>query len=248
MHSIHCRDEMIFRSSSNFLGNVWRDWVIVDWGDEGKLPCHTMGFVELLSLSDSFKLNFGGVEDGDPGNCAIVECVDCLDEENNSKISDLFIPIGKEIGGFTGSDISHRKHCPVDVETFVAPVAVIPNLGGPPNHHFEVRERKLWAEDFCRWLEEPHLPPNHHTDSEEEEGDVAQKNFDDSINENGSTEEVQMFCVEFLEMALNSWKFARNSGKFAPFVFELCFSLFRNFAQFGSLESVRINQSVSFKP
>ena len=52
--SLH-RNGHIFRASSNFLKNVWRDWAMVDWaGDDGHLPCHFMGFIDLSDSPDDF--------------------------------------------------------------------------------------------------------------------------------------------------------------------------------------------------
>ena len=43
-----------------------------------------------------------------------------------------------------------------DVEAFVRPVAVIPDIGGPPNAYFVLKERSKWKSDFAQWLREPH--------------------------------------------------------------------------------------------
>ena len=47
MRTEHARDGQIFRASPRFRDHVWRDWVIVDWGDEGELPNEIWGFLDL---------------------------------------------------------------------------------------------------------------------------------------------------------------------------------------------------------
>ena len=47
----HKRDHVLFRAHPNFMGRgPWKDWVLIDWGAEGKLPCHICCFVDLTGL------------------------------------------------------------------------------------------------------------------------------------------------------------------------------------------------------
>ena len=46
----HVRKGQIFRANLCFRENVWRDWVIVDWGEDGQLPNKLWGFVDLREL------------------------------------------------------------------------------------------------------------------------------------------------------------------------------------------------------
>ena len=41
-----------------------------------------------------------------------------------------------------------------DVEAFVEPIAVVPDIGGPPNAYFVCKNRAKWREDFVEWLRE----------------------------------------------------------------------------------------------
>ena len=43
-----------------------------------------------------------------------------------------------------------------DVEAFEKPVAVMPNIGGPGDSYFLVKERVKWKQDFVRWLNAAH--------------------------------------------------------------------------------------------
>ena len=38
LQTSHKRNGTMFRGHPCFRGNVWRDWVVIDWGDEGRLP------------------------------------------------------------------------------------------------------------------------------------------------------------------------------------------------------------------
>ena len=40
-----------------------------------------------------------------------------------------------------------------DVEAIVKPLAVIPDIGGPPNAYFWVKDQESWWQDFTEFLE-----------------------------------------------------------------------------------------------
>ena len=62
-----------------------------------------------------------------------------------------------------------------DVEAFVEPCCVVPDLGGPGNRYFVLKPRNKWAKEFVRWIEDPHKLDQMDTlDSVEEEEDVMQ--------------------------------------------------------------------------
>ena len=96
VHSIYNRDKYIFRASSKFMKNVWRDWAVFDWGNEGQLLCHIMGFVDLSSLPANFTFDFAGIDGIMRGIHAIVETSTYDQDEASPKISELFIPIKKK--------------------------------------------------------------------------------------------------------------------------------------------------------
>ena len=154
MRTEHYRNGQIFRASSQHRGHVWRDWVHVDWGEEGFLPNKIWGFVDLRELAQDCALTHGGI-DLQPGIFAIVESSVVSTEENELAKSELFVPITKEVGGLTLNNVSHLKFCLADVEAFVKPLAVIPDLCGQANDYFVPRERASWAEMFTAWLESP---------------------------------------------------------------------------------------------
>ena len=67
------RKNTIFRASNWYRKGVWRDWVEIDWGDEGFLPCKIWGFIDLTALEPEPGVNHGSC-DITPGCFAIVEC------------------------------------------------------------------------------------------------------------------------------------------------------------------------------
>ena len=93
------------------MKDVWRDWAIFDWGEEGQLPCHIMGFVDLSSLPANFTFDFAGIDGITRGIYAIAETSTYDQDEASLKISELFIPIKKKIGGYNGNFVSHRIFC-----------------------------------------------------------------------------------------------------------------------------------------
>ena len=169
VNTTYRRAGLIFRASTNFMGHTWRDWIVLDWGEEGHLPCHLMGFVDLSALSDNFLFDCGGMSDIGKGIYAIVECANYISDEDEEIVSEMFTSIRKEVSGYTGPYISHRKCYLADVEAIVGPVAVIPNLGAEPNVYLEVKSRSSWASDFTKFLQSEHNSDDYHNASSEDE-------------------------------------------------------------------------------
>ena len=161
--SEHKRDKILFRAHPNFMGRgPWKDWVLVDWGEEGVLPCHIQCFVDLTSLDSGSKtLQFGGI-DLKPNAYAVVECGQFDEDEEEQAKSDIFKPITLEVKGIDEDDedgrqfVTGRTFYLADVEAFQGVCAVIPNLGGPPNAYLHVKPEKEWSMMFEDWLRKPH--------------------------------------------------------------------------------------------
>ena len=173
--TIHSRGGHIFRASTNFMGNVWRDWVLINFGESGNLPCHIMGFVDLRFINESYNLSFGGLSPISSGLHAIVECANPNYQDNNGRTSEIFIPLIKEIRGMTQEHISHRNFCLVDVETFVRPIAVVPDLGGPSHAHLQIKMRKYWKNDFINWLKSPSPDPSEYESNDDEDEETYEE-------------------------------------------------------------------------
>ena len=150
----HVRRGQIFRASPQFRGHVWRDWVYVNWGEEGNLPNKISAFVDLQDLPKDSGISYGGI-DLQPGIFGVVENSVLSTDEDDINMSELFFPITKEVGGLTMNNVSHLSFLLADVEAFVKPVAVIPDIGGQPNSYFALQERANWADMFTTWLDTP---------------------------------------------------------------------------------------------
>ena len=149
------RKKHIFRADTMFRGYEWRDWVMIDWGpEEGHLPCHIMGFVDLRDLPDDINVSYGNLVPVTPATCAIVQYAE-YDDTDEDVNSELFRPLRKFVSGYTGDRVTDLDLYLADVEAFADPVAVIMNMGGLPNAYFEVKSRKYWKSDFEKWLALP---------------------------------------------------------------------------------------------
>jgi hypothetical protein len=152
LYSVHKRQDQIFRGQGRFRGKVWRDWVLVDWGAEGKLPSKIWGFLDLTALPRNRHVHYGGI-DVVPGHYAVIETATFVEDEDQLAESEIFVPIIKEVGTMTDNMVSSLTFFLADVEAFVKPLAVIPDIGGPPNAYFWVKDRESWRSDFTNFLE-----------------------------------------------------------------------------------------------
>ena len=154
----HEHQGAIFCSHTKFMGCVWRDWAIVDWGPEGKLPCQTMGFFDLTCLTcdkSSPCASLGGLRWVTPGIHAIVECA--YFPHDSSSQSELFCPIFKKFSPNAPVMSQWREFFLADVEAIVDAMAVIPDIGCPKkNTYFLLQPHCKWREMFNSWLDLPH--------------------------------------------------------------------------------------------
>jgi len=142
----HKRDGLIFRGTPRLLGKPWRDWAMIDWGDDGILPAQIHLFVDLQDLPD-----FCAWE---AGTCAIVESA----KENKSKpeknhVSELFEAYLKEHKGTDAQGKIRRKFYLVNVDAMHSPTVVIPDIGNPNKASFlRLIPRSEWSDSFVSWL------------------------------------------------------------------------------------------------
>ena len=146
-------NKTIFRGDPDFTGRPWRDWVMVDWGDDGVLPGKVWGFVDLRKLPEGNEVHCGGLYRIDPSIYAIVESAEPVKDRDEANRSELFVPIIKNIGPVRHGEYQELEFFLADVRAFAGEVVVIPDIGGPPNGYFMLRPRGKWREDFTRWLE-----------------------------------------------------------------------------------------------
>jgi hypothetical protein len=167
-------DGSIFRSSPCFSGSVWRDWVLIDWGENGgKLPAKIWGFVDLRRLRrQSIDINVGGQKKLSRCIYAIVESAESL---KDTATSDLLLAF-KKMARMREGRVADFLFYLVDVDWFDEPVAVVPDVGGAANGYFMLKRRELWVESFTEWL---NLPMEQFPDFEEWDGENANLEEDD---------------------------------------------------------------------
>ena len=112
---------------------------MIDWGDEGVLPVRIMGFVDLRGLPDDHTANFLELP-LEQSIFAVVEKAAFVVDQEEIDLSEIFVPITKEVGAITDNVVSELKFWLADVDPIVKPIAVIPDIGGPPNAYFMVKD------------------------------------------------------------------------------------------------------------
>ena len=124
-----------------------------------------------------------------PAVCAIVESVLCNSDEDLINGLDAFLPLTKEMDKSESPERFNLKFLLVDVEAFVKPVAVTPDIGGAPDSYFSLKDRSEWKQDFEAWLREPHYldemvdSDNEFGSSSEEDGGLTD---DEEESDSGS--------------------------------------------------------------
>ena len=157
---------------------------MVDWGPDGKLPCHIWFFVDLSELPvGNLQIEFGGIHIK-RGVYAVVESA-AYDERMGMEDpeSELFVPLMKELMQNEEQQWV-RKFYLADVEAFTNPLIVVPDLGGGEeagsiNRYFLVKPRADWKKMFVDWLEAPH----HHDKMDPEEYESTDDEVDSSMDE-----------------------------------------------------------------
>ena len=167
MLTYHFRAGHHFRANVAFRGTVWRDWVWVDWGPDGVLPCKIWGFVDLSQIPPNVGVSYGGLSNVSPGIYAIVECATVMagDEvvikkRKGKKDEHIVVPNETELVSRLEIDcakidgkLSSLRFYLADVEAFKAPAIVVPDVGGPENSYLALHDMTKWAQIFEEWLD-----------------------------------------------------------------------------------------------
>jgi len=154
----HKRNGTVFRAHPQYRQHgQWHDWVLVDWGPDGQCPAEIWGFVDLEDLPPGIHIEYGGIW-LKSGVYAIVENASYVEDADEIGLSDIFIPLIKEAAAIDHDGFAEkRKFYLADVEAFVEPIVVIPDIGSVPRcKYFQVKSRSEWAKDFIEWIEMPH--------------------------------------------------------------------------------------------
>ena len=157
IYTCHRRKGQTFRGHPHYRGKgPWKDWVWVDWGAHGRVPCHIWCFVVLDNMpSGRNALHYGGIPLSN-GVFAVVESSGIMDNEAEVTKSDLLMPISKEIEIHPDKTVGRRTFYLADTEAFEGPCCAIPDIGGPPNKYFVVLPRSQWKDPFIQWIQDPH--------------------------------------------------------------------------------------------
>jgi hypothetical protein len=111
--------------------------------------------VDLCELPDKYTAIFRELPLLEQSFYAIVEIAFFDKDETEVGLSEIFVPITKDICGFTNNAVSHMKFYLADVEAIVKAIAVMPDIGGTPNAYFIVKDQETWRIDFMEFLERP---------------------------------------------------------------------------------------------
>ena len=183
--TLHERGDLKFYGIPNYQGTgPWKDWALVDWGQEGVLPVHIWCFVDLDDMPGGRdRIEYGGVHLKD-GVHAVVECASYSTNYEEICMSDLFTPVLLEADGVDENGIVKRKFYLADVEAIKGPCAIIPDISDSKDPEklsfFQVKSRPDWSKTFIAWLDAPH----HH-----DEMDMA--DYDEKAREEKEKEEAK---------------------------------------------------------
>jgi hypothetical protein len=175
--SEHIRSGQMFRAHPNYRGKgVWRDWVMIHW-DEGNSPAQIWGDVDLREIPHGRIVKIDDTNSVTHGVYAIVESTTYVEEDQ--PLSDIFIPLELDVTSRSAEGfVNSRKFYVVDVETFMDPLVVIPDIG-TPDQYLMMKPRATWADDFVSWIELPHrhdkieMLPDPVEDSDEEKEELV---------------------------------------------------------------------------
>ena len=159
----HKRNDQIFRAHPHYRGETWRDWAKFDWGEGyGELPGEIWCFVVIDDLpavdeEGGNSLEFGGIM-LENGTYAVVESSFYSTDIHQVSLSDIFVPFRKEVAKINkaSGSVVKRRYFLADVDAIVAPLCVVPDVGGSPTDYFEVKPRNAWVKEFILWLEDSH--------------------------------------------------------------------------------------------
>jgi len=108
--------------------------------------------VDLSKLRKNSRINIGGVNDLQPGICAVVECSKHVE---NPSSTELITEIEIDVGGFSNGFVLKLMFYLAPVKAFVAPTVAVPTIGGKNNAQMWLKPRHAWSIIFVKWLHEP---------------------------------------------------------------------------------------------
>ena len=187
----HKRNGEIFRAHTKFYGGIWRDWMLVDWSAEVDTCAKLWGFVDLSGIPKDSGIKYGGCSGLQPEVYAICEYAEYTDDDDDEMLHNLFVPLRKKVGRIVDGAVTKLKFYLVEVEAFLGPVTVVPDIGGAPNTYLMVKNRAEWLDDFHDWLLNKEVPEV--TFSDDESTDEEYEDMDDDDESGVSGEDARDF-------------------------------------------------------
>ena len=140
----HKRFDQKFRGSPHYRGKPWRDWAMIDWGNDVTLPGQIWIFVDLQQIPLE--------RCHEPGVYAVIESANPNPDKAEQDLSQIFEPFLKERKK-NGRDLETRQFYLVPVASFDSPICLIPDHGNTnPAAYLKLTPRKDWAAQFSVWL------------------------------------------------------------------------------------------------
>jgi len=150
--SIRRRND-IYRGTQCYDTHVWRDWVLINWDTDGCLPARIWGFVDLPNVpEENSTISCGGQDPLAPGIYAIIESAEWVKDKRTDIVSEISHKADIEVSKMKDGRVVNLKFYLADVESFHAPLVVVPDIGGPANRYIVIRSRGMWVDDFAKWL------------------------------------------------------------------------------------------------
>lgn len=159
IRGVHNREGLKFRGSPEFRDKPWRDWAMIDWGGgpASVLPGQIWCFVVVENVKEADPTFKHGGIDVENGHYAVIECADYSLQSAETRLSDIFVPIKKDVAQTADGDRPwRRRFWLADVEAITKPLVVVPNIGGKEGvEFFIVKQREDWVTEFKAWLDMP---------------------------------------------------------------------------------------------
>jgi hypothetical protein len=124
----------------------------------------------LSNIPPNARIAYGGLGRVTPGIYAIVESATVMDGPGDK--TDLVIRLETDCTKANGKLVSMNFYL-ADVEAFVHPAMVVPDVGGPENSYLAILNRPEWRRQFERWLETSQEFDDLEDESSNEEDDTS---------------------------------------------------------------------------
>jgi hypothetical protein len=171
IYSSTIQNNVLYRSTKCYHKEVWRDWVMINWEEEGLLPSQIWGFVNLCDLpTNGCTIDFGGIDRISPGNYAIIESSKLVKGKRGEVYSKISHLAELEVERIVEKQVTKLRFYLADVTSFHQPLVIVPDIDGPANRYIVIKDRSMWKDDFAKWLARDYEKfPDFEDDLEEED-------------------------------------------------------------------------------